>query len=293
MTMRAPGDIDAVNHVGIAVRDLDAAAAVQAAMGFLVTPYSPHSAAWKPGDPVVPQGSGNRCVTFANDYLEILGSEDRAKPAARIAGFLGRHQGGHIICFNAEDLPAVATRFAANGIPTSGILPLQREVDGPEGRATARFERLRFDPADSPEGFIQVAKHLTPRLIYQPRWTAHPNGCDMLAATIVSVTDLDRFARQYEAYLGLPAERSVAEARFRLPSGQVLRLVAAAAIAEVLPGTLMPPAPAIVGIGYRAPDAARCDAALLRSGLPVIGLPDGARMIPAEAACGIATIFAP
>lgn len=293
MTLRAAGDIDAVNHVGIAVRDLDAAAAVHAAMGFLVTPYSPHSAAWKPGDPVVPQGSGNRCVTFANDYLEILGSEDAANPAARIAGFLARHQGGHIICFNAEDLPAVETRFAANGIPTSGILPLQRELDGPEGRATARFERLRFDPTDSPEGFIQVAKHLTPQLIHQPRWTAHPNGCDMLATTIISVTDLDRFVRKYEAYLGLSAERHEDEARFRLSSGQALRLIAASRIASVLPGTLMPPAPAIVAVGYRAPDAARCDTFLARSGLPVIALPGGARMVPAEAACGIATIFGP
>jgi hypothetical protein len=293
VTPRAPGDIDAINHVGIAVHDLDAAAAIHAAMGFLVTPYSPHSAAWKPGDPVTPQRSGNRCVTFANDYLEILGNEDATRPAARIAGFLARHQGGHIICFNAEDLPAVEARFAARGIPTSGILPLQREVDGPDGPATARFERLRFDPSDSPEGFIQVAKHLTPRLIYQPRWTAHPNGCDMLATTIISVTDLAHFAHKYEAYLGLPAERHDGEARFRLPSGQALRLIAASHIAAVLPGTLMPPAPAIVAVGYRVPDAARCDACLARSGLPVVTLPGGARMVPAEVACGIATVFAP
>jgi catechol 2,3-dioxygenase-like lactoylglutathione lyase family enzyme len=293
MTPRAPGDIDAVNHVGIAVRDLDAAAAIHAAMGFLVTPYSPHSAAWRPGDPVTPQGSGNRCVTFPNDYLEILGAEDATKPAARIAGFLARHQGGHILCFNAEDLAVVEARFAASGIPTSGILPLQREVNGPDGHATARFERLRFDPTDSPEGFIQVAKHLTPRLIYQPRWTAHPNGCDMLATTIISVTDLDRCAHGYEAYLGLPADRHDGEARFRLPSRQALRLIAASRIAAVLPGTLMPPAPAIVAVGYRAPDAARLDACLARSGLPVLALPDGARMIPAEAACGIAAIFEP
>ena len=36
--------------------------------------------------PVQPQGSGNRCVMFASDYLEILASEDpaRPRPASRI-----------------------------------------------------------------------------------------------------------------------------------------------------------------------------------------------------------------
>ena len=48
-------DITNINHVGMAVRDLAAAAARYEAMGFQLTPYSPHSAAWKPGDAVQPR----------------------------------------------------------------------------------------------------------------------------------------------------------------------------------------------------------------------------------------------
>src|SRR5258707_14191369 len=84
-------DINNINHVGMAVRDLVATAGRYEAMGFQLTPYSPHSAAWKPGDPVKPLGSGNRCVMFENTYLEILASEDPKQPAERITNFL-RHQ---------------------------------------------------------------------------------------------------------------------------------------------------------------------------------------------------------
>ena len=87
-------DINNINHVGMAVRDLAATAARYEAMGFQLTPYSPHSAAWKPGDPVQPLGSGNRCIMFENTYLEILASEDPKRPAARITNFLKHHQGG-------------------------------------------------------------------------------------------------------------------------------------------------------------------------------------------------------
>src|SRR6185295_7468018 len=76
-------DINNINHVGMAVRDLAATARRYEAMGFQLTPYSPHSAAWKPGDPVQPLGSGNRCVMFRGTYLEVLGTEDPRQPAAR------------------------------------------------------------------------------------------------------------------------------------------------------------------------------------------------------------------
>ena len=45
--------------------------------------------------------------------LEILANEDPTKPSPRLEGFLRRHQGGHIICFNSEDLPSVERRLLA------------------------------------------------------------------------------------------------------------------------------------------------------------------------------------
>ncbi len=139
-------DIDNINHVGMAVRDLNETVRRFEAMGFQLTPYSPHSAAWKPGDAVKPLGSGNRCVMFANDYLEILASEDSSRPAPRITNFLKRHQGAHIICFNTEDPQGVDLRLHKAGVVTSGVIPLQRDIDTPDGAHTAKFERVQFAP---------------------------------------------------------------------------------------------------------------------------------------------------
>jgi len=178
-------------------------AARYGAMGFLLTPYSLHSGAWKPGDPVARQGYGNRCVMFRNNYLEILASENSALPSARIANFLTHHQGAHIICFGTQDLEAVATRLQATGINTSDVLPLQRDIDTPEGMRTAKFQRLIFAPDTSPEGFIQAALHLTPEYIHQPRFMAHPNQAVALSEVFLVTDDPDGFEAKYAHYCGI------------------------------------------------------------------------------------------
>ena len=136
----------------MAVRDLAAATRCYAAMGFVLRPYSPHCAAWKPGEPVKPQGSGKRCVMLSHNYLDILAYEDAAAPAARIETFLARHQGAHIICFNSATPELIDTRLNAAAMGRSAVIPLQREIDTPEGTRTAKFQRLRFAPDDLPEG---------------------------------------------------------------------------------------------------------------------------------------------
>ena len=285
-----PADIDSINHVGMAVRDLGAAARRFEAMGFTLTPYSPHSAAWKPGEAVKPQGSGNRCVMLPRNYLEVLASEDPAKPAERIETFLRRHQGAHIICFNSETPDAIDQRLVAAGIRTSGVIPLQREIDTPDGVRTAKFQRVQFAPDDSPEGYIQVARHLTPEHIYQPRYTAHANGCTLLSNTIVVADDVEHFAAKYTRYLGVPAERDGNAWRFRFALGDRLTLISWRDAAAWLPGTLMAPLPSIAGVAFRVPDLAAQRARLAAAGFSVREV--GNRLlVPAEEACGVAVLF--
>ena len=155
-------DIDSINHVGMVVRDLADTTTRYEAMGFMLTPFSPHSGAWKPEEKVQPLGTGNRCVMFANNYLEILANSDPAVPSTRLAAYLRHHQGAHIICFGSQKLEAVDARLRTSGVETSGVIPLQRDIDTPEGIRTAKFQRVQFAPEDSPEGYIQAAHHLTP-----------------------------------------------------------------------------------------------------------------------------------
>ena len=283
-------DINNINHVGMAVRDLAATAARYEAMGFQLTPYSPHSAAWKPGDAVAPLGSGNRCIMFENTYLEILASEDPTRPAARITNFLKHHQGAHIICFDCPDTAVVDARVRALGIETSGVIPLQRDIDTPEGVRTAKFVRSQFDPKNSPEGYIQASTHLTPQFIYQPRYIGHANRCFQLFETILVADDVAAFERKYRNYLGATPVREGKALRFRLALGTMLTIVDVRDAGEMMPGTLMPPIPGIAAVGFRTTGLAALTERLRDRGFTAAEI--GSRVIvPAEEACGVAMFF--
>lgn len=283
-------DINNINHVGVAVRNLSETSARYEAMGFQLTPYSPHSAAWRPGEAVQPLGSGNRCIMFQNTYLEILASEDPTRPAPRIENFLKHHQGAHIICFDCGDCDFVDRRLRGLGIETSGVIPLQREVDTAEGRRTAKFERVQFSPQDSPEGYIQATRHLTPDYIYQPRYTEHPNGAFQLAETILLADDLARMADKYSRYLAAAPARGRDSARFELALGTVLTILDVHKAAAALPGTLFPPVPGIAAVAFRVAELAKMRERLRTQGFTVTEI-DGRIMVPAEEASGVAVIF--
>jgi hypothetical protein len=283
-------DISNINHVGMAVRDLHDTASRYERMGFQLTPYSPHSAAWKPGESVKPQGSGNRCVMFSNNYLEILASEDPKQPAARIMSFLKRHQGACIICFDTETPQVVDKRLQSAGIGTSGVIPLQREIDTPEGERTAKFERVQFAPDHSPEGYIQAARHLTPQYIYQPRYIAHPNGCTQLSQAIVVTDAVEEFTKKYETYTGLRADRQGRFSQFSFDLGAKLTIIETKHAAEILPGTLLPPLPAIAGVAFRCPNLADQRKRLTENGI-YFAETQGRLVVPAEEASGVVVLF--
>ena len=283
-------DIDSVNHVGMVVRDLTEATDRYEAMGFVLTPFSAHAGAWKPGEPVKPLGSGNRCVMFDGSYLEILANADPTVPSERLAGYLRHHQGAHIICFGSQRLEAVDARLRASGVATSGVIPLQRDVDTGEGMRTAKFQRVQFAPEDSPEGYIQAARHLTPDYIYQPRYIRHPNGCTALSNCYLVVEDVASYASRYERYTGFAPDRGDGIAQFRFDAGNALTLLSPLRALEMLPETLRPPIPGIAAVAFRCPDVASMRRRLNDAKLHFAEA--GARLVvPAELACGIAIVF--
>jgi hypothetical protein len=272
------------------VRDLAETTARYEAMGFQLTPFSAHAGAWKSGEPVRALGSGNRCVMFDGNYLEILADADAAAPSPRLAGYLRHHQGAHIVCFGSEQLEALDARLRAAGIATSGVIPLQRDVDTEDGMRTAKFQRVQFAPGESPEGYIQAAHHLTPAFVYQPRYLRHPNGCTALSNVFIVVDDIEGFVVRYARYTGVEPVRESGVATFRLPKGNRLSLLRPAAALELLPETLHPPLPGIVAVAFRCPDLGALRERLRQSAIYACSA--GPRLVvPAEHASGVALVF--
>lgn len=241
-----------LDHVGVAVPDLDAAAAEWAALGFTVQPVLPHMHAG------APTGTGNRNIMLRDGYLELLATIDPAKPSGTIARFLARHTGIHVLTLATDDEEAAQARLARAGFEAA-IARSSRPAPPADGEAAfARIPLVEADPR------LQLLRHLTPGLVWQADFLAHPNRASALAEVIVAADPPAGFAARLSRAAGRPVvpdpEGGLA---LRLPRGTVRVLPPEAAL-RLLPGATLPALPATLGITLRTDDGNAAIAALLR-----------------------------
>jgi hypothetical protein len=284
------GDIDSVNHVGLVVKDLEAAAKRYEAFGFILTPLSMHSGALKPGDPEIPYGSGNRCAIFPDNYLEIVAHVDKQKYDLFCGKFLQRFEGAHIICFGCGDASVVDRRLRLSGVGTSGVIPLKRDLDTPDGKRTAKFDCVHFDYAATPEGLIQAAYHLTPQYIHQKRYLGHPNKVTALSNVYLAVADPAETAARYEKFTGRKGERQGKNFVFKLPRVSKVTIMPAANLATELPGAPLHSGPYLAGFAFATSDLPGM-AKRLKDRKIRFAEPGDRLVVPADEAFGAAVVF--
>jgi hypothetical protein len=108
----------------------------------------------------------------------------------------------HVMHFGTDDLAGLHDRLTAQGVTCTGIRPFERDVDTPSGPQMMKAQAFSFPPQANPEGLIQIAQHLTPELVLQPRHMHHPNGARLVTESIVCATDPEEYARKYALYTG-------------------------------------------------------------------------------------------
>lgn len=285
-----PHDIDSVNHVGVIAHSLDQAVSCYEAMGFILSPLSMHAGNSKPGEPVVPMATGNRCAVFPDNYVELVGILIEGAPDWGCSKLLDRFQGSHILCLGSTDVHAMHRRISAHRLPTTGVIALQRDVPTPAGPRTARFECLHLEHGSTAEGLVQAAHHLTPELIHQPHLLEHPNGAKSLSEVVFSVSDLEPFITRYEQFTGYEAQRDGKGWRIDLPRASSLIFLRPEDVAERLPGSLMTTPPSIAALGFEVADLGRVDRILRKSGLRVTRHND-TLIVSAEQALGTIHYF--
>lgn len=290
----------ALDHVGVAARDLGPLAAAYERLGFMLSPVAQQSGRLTPGGPIELFGSGNRCAFLRHGYIELIAVLDPARFANGLDGFLARYAGLHILALAIQDEQANLDRLRRAGIDLPGIAPLERPVE--PGGPIARFARLPLP--DAPEGRLQLIRHLTPELVWQPRWMDHPNRAVALEALVLAVASPAETAARLSRLAGLPLQPDPAGG-FALvlpgaagtagPQAPVLptriRILDAAALPRVLPGVEPPCLPFMAGMVVRTDDGNAAVARVLRDA-PVLEAPDGL-LVPPEYAGGAAVVFAP
>lgn len=285
-----------LDHVGVAVPDLEAGRVAFQRLGFQLTPRSLHQGALRPGSPVEPWGSGNHCAMFEWGYLEVIGLTDPALPSS-VKDLVARYTGLHILAIGCTDAKRTHDALAAAGAPVEPIRALERDAAfGPTGEETrrARFRNLYVDRKAHPEARILFIEHDTPEVLWQPHLLTQPNGVIGLEAVTFAAADPAPVAQRLAKLLQREASALEGGAEIALGRGtiQVLSEKAWAAIARE-PAAV--PLPAPVGATFRVASVAQTQAAFDKGGVAYRKLPAAAGkstlVVPAREACGATLTF--
>jgi hypothetical protein len=248
-----PGELN-LDHIAHFVPDIDAASAALERLGFTLTPYSPQSHRLSPGGPLVSAGTGNRCIMFERGYVEMLTPTAATPVADQLRDAIRRYVGVHLVAFGTSTPDADHARLSEAGFRPLEPVALQRPIDTAEGAATARFTVVRVPPGTMGEGRIQFCRQHTPELVWQTRWTGHPNGVTALAWVLVCAADPAEAARRYSRFTGLEGTSSGSGWSLATARGTLL-FAAPDAIERVL-GTAPAAPPSLAAYGLRTRDPA-------------------------------------
>lgn len=187
--------ISGIDHVIVAVRDLDRAQVGWRHLGFTLTPRGRHTG----------QGTANYCVMFEKDFVELLGIVDPGDNVEHLAEFLTGREGARAVAFapagSADD---ARSELLARGLHPSELRALGRQMELPEGALIPRFNLVGLAAEDTPglpNSFI--CGHLTPELMRRPEWLVHPNGANRLRGVYVLVEHSAPLLPAYDRLFGI------------------------------------------------------------------------------------------
>lgn len=269
--------VGGIDHCAVLVRDLDAAAATYARLGFTVAPRGLHSAQ---------MGTGNHCVMLRHDYFELLGVLSPTPANQHWRDVLALREGMSGVALRARDAGGGADEIAARGFPTRDVLRFGRPVTLPGGGSTeARFAVFHVNEQPIPGLRVFACEHLTPEATWIPGLMDHANGAQAIAAIEVLARDPAAAAAVLGRLLDRPVERE-ADGALRVPTGAApFILLDAATLQARYPGMelggVAPEGP--VTLALTVPDLASTEAMLRASGTPVSRVSSGLAVAPADA----------
>ena len=278
-----------LDHIGIAVADLDAGAAQFQRLGFQLTPRGYHTLPPpSPGAARPRTGTGNHCAMLRRGYLELIGIIDPTYQG-RLRADLARYEGLHLAAFGTEDAAATARALRQAGLEAAEPRILERPIEEQGETHLARFEIVDFPEKLLPEGHFFAIHHGTPDLLWKPELTSHPNGVSGLEMLTIAVADPADFARRLGRCLGAAPEAGDG-LLFRLAAGNI-RVVDGGWIARHLPGKT-PALPYLAGIGLAIADMGKTADLLKRNAVDHERKSDALIVSPAQA-CGTFIEFRP
>jgi catechol 2,3-dioxygenase-like lactoylglutathione lyase family enzyme len=275
-----------VDHVVVAVRDLDAAAAAWTRLGFTVSPRGLHSA---------PMGTANYTIMFAEDYLELIGVVAETEQNLPTRSFLVEREGIERTAFTARDAAAGAAELKARGLAAIGPVSFGRPVDLPGGGTTeAKFSVFRWPLDQRPAGMrIFACQHHTRAAVWIPEIQSHANGVTRIVR-IELVSPTPKSAADHMATLTDQPVTQNPDGSYTVPSGATRAdfvFLDKAMLAKRYPPKLLTNLPneGAISLVLGTSDMTAAVAALGPTGVAHGGM----ALVPPSAANGVVVAFVP
>lgn len=278
-----PAGIIGIDHPVIAVRDMQGSHRAYQRLGFTIPPLGSH----------LEWGTGNWCIMFPGDYLELRGIVDGSRYTHNLDKFLEEREGLMGVAFATRGSAESYATAKASGLAPTALKELTRRFALPEGDAFPKFRLVYLSEADAPGLLTSViCEHLTPELIRRPEWLTHANGVRAVLDQTTVVTDLAAARAAYERLFDPGTVSGSADRVVARPGrGATLTAMTPAAAEQAglaLPGAAPPYMPSLT-LGVTDPE--RTTAVLRGNGVPLTREADGAvRVGPAET-CGVIMRF--
>ncbi len=281
-----PAGILGVDHPVIAVENMDAAEITYRNLGFTIPPRGSHME-W---------GTGNWCIMFADDYLELRGIADASRYTHHLDEFLAeRGEGLMGLAFATADAERSYKTALESGLKPVALKDLTRRFHLDTGDAFPKFRIVYLSESNAPGLLTSViCGHMTPEIIRRKEWLAHPNAVVGVSSITVVVADPMECRGAYEKLFGADKVGEADDALYvDFPRGARLEILSPKAAAKrgvALPNGKLPYLPAM---SLSVADIAQTKTILATNGVAFETADDGAAITVApDFTCGVIVTFA-
>jgi catechol 2,3-dioxygenase-like lactoylglutathione lyase family enzyme len=179
-----------IDHAIVGVRDLEQARASFERLGFRTAPFGRH----------LGRGTGEHCLMFADDHVELCGIVDPAEGREDLQRFLAAGEGLWTLALRTADPDATHAAWRAAGLEPS-VAESGRVI---EPDLEVRCRQVMLD-AKATVGVPLFACALNqPERLRRREWQAHPNGARAIGSVTIVVDEPEAFVAPMSQVFGAP-----------------------------------------------------------------------------------------